>query len=49
MAVAVQARTNAIRVFGAKIGVLVFIGDVFKGIVAVLIGKKCFVEILVAI
>lgn len=31
--------TNAIRVFGAKIGVLVFIGDVLKGIVSVLIGK----------
>jgi len=31
--------TNAIRAFGAKIGVLVFIGDVLKGIVAVLIGK----------
>jgi len=31
--------TNAIRAFGAKIGVLVFIGDVLKGIVAVIIGK----------
>lgn len=31
--------TNAIRVFGAKIGVIVFIGDVLKGVVAVLIGK----------
>lgn len=31
--------TNAIRVFGAKIGIMVFVGDVLKGIVAVLIGK----------
>ncbi len=31
--------TNAIRAFGAKIGVLVFVGDVLKGVVAVLIGK----------
>jgi len=31
--------TNAIRAFGAKIGVMAFVGDVLKGIVAVLIGK----------
>jgi len=37
--------TNAIRVFGAKIGVLVFIGDVLKGVVAVLIGKTIGGEI----
>lgn len=37
--------TNAIRVFGAKIGVLVFIGDVLKGIAAVLIGKTIGGEI----
>jgi acyl phosphate:glycerol-3-phosphate acyltransferase len=32
--------TNAIRAFGKKIGVMVFAGDVLKGIVAVLIGKS---------
>nr|WP_312575999.1 glycerol-3-phosphate 1-O-acyltransferase PlsY [Sedimentibacter sp.] len=37
--------TNAIRAFGAKIGVLVFIGDVFKGVAAVLIGKAICGEI----
>lgn len=31
--------TNAIRAFGAKIGVLAFIGDVLKGIIAVFIGR----------
>ncbi len=31
--------TNAIRAFGAKIGVWAFVGDVLKGVVAVLIGK----------
>ena len=31
--------TNAIRAFGAKIGVMAFVGDVLKGVVAVLIGK----------
>lgn len=32
--------TNAIRTFGKKIGALVFIGDVLKAVVAVLIGKS---------
>lgn len=32
--------TNAIRAFGKKIGIMVFIGDVLKGIVAVLIGRN---------
>lgn len=31
--------TNAIRAFGAKIGVLTFIGDVLKGVLAAFIGK----------
>lgn len=31
--------TNAIRAFGKKIGAMVFIGDVLKGVIAVLIGK----------
>ncbi len=30
--------TNAIRAFGFKIGLLVFLGDLFKGVAAVLIG-----------
>jgi glycerol-3-phosphate acyltransferase PlsY len=37
--------TNAIRAFGAKIGVWVFIGDVLKGLVAVLIGNAINGEI----
>ncbi len=32
--------TNAMRTFGKKIGILVFIGDVLKGAVSVYIGKK---------
>ncbi|MDF2616470.1 MAG: plsY [Sedimentibacter sp.] len=31
--------TNAIRAFGKKIGAMVFVGDVLKGVVAVLIGR----------
>jgi glycerol-3-phosphate acyltransferase PlsY len=31
--------TNAIRAFGKKIGILVFIGDVLKGVVAVILGR----------
>lgn len=31
--------TNAIRAFGKKIGILVFLGDVLKGVVAVLLGR----------
>ncbi|WP_326909305.1 glycerol-3-phosphate 1-O-acyltransferase PlsY [Sedimentibacter sp. MB31-C6] len=31
--------TNAIRTFGKKIGVMVFIGDVLKGVIAVYIGN----------
>ncbi|MFA9423316.1 MAG: glycerol-3-phosphate 1-O-acyltransferase PlsY [Sedimentibacter sp.] len=31
--------TNAIRAFGKKIGAMVFVGDVLKGVVAVMIGK----------
>lgn len=31
--------TNAIRAFGKKIGSMVFVGDVLKGVIAVLIGK----------
>lgn len=31
--------TNAIRAFGKKIGAMVFIGDVLKSVIAVLIGK----------
>lgn len=37
--------TNAIRAFGAKIGVWVFIGDVLKGVVAVLVGKAISGEV----
>lgn len=32
--------TNAIRAFGKKVGALVFIGDVLKGVVAVILGKN---------
>lgn len=32
--------TNAIRTFGKKIGIMVFIGDVLKGVVAVLLGRS---------
>lgn len=32
--------TNAIRAFGAKIGVMAFVGDLLKGVVSVLIGKS---------
>jgi len=31
--------TNAIRAFGLKIGILVFLGDLLKGVAAVLIGR----------
>jgi glycerol-3-phosphate acyltransferase PlsY len=31
--------TNAIRAFGKKIGAMVFVGDVLKGVIAVLIGR----------
>lgn len=31
--------TNAIRAFGKKIGAMVFVGDVFKGVLAVIIGR----------
>ena len=31
--------TNAIRAFGKKVGVMVFLGDVLKGVVAVLLGS----------
>lgn len=31
--------TNAIRAFGAKIGVMAFVGDVLKGVAAVLTGR----------
>lgn len=31
--------TNAIRAFGAKIGVMAFVGDLLKGVIAVLIGR----------
>ena len=34
--------TNAIRVFGKKIGVMVFTGDFLKGVAAVLIGRYFF-------
>lgn len=34
--------TNAIRAFGVKIGILVFLGDLLKGVAAVLIGR--FIE-----
>ncbi|WP_313340469.1 glycerol-3-phosphate 1-O-acyltransferase PlsY [Sedimentibacter sp.] len=32
--------TNALRTFGKKIGIMVFFGDVLKGVIAVLIGKN---------
>lgn len=32
--------TNAMRVFGKKIGIMVFIGDVLKGVLAVIIGRN---------
>lgn len=32
--------TNAIRTFGKKIGVMVFLGDVLKGVIAVIIGRS---------
>ena len=32
--------TNAIRTFGKKIGAMVFVGDVLKGVAAVLIGRN---------
>lgn len=32
--------TNAIRAFGKKIGIMVFIGDVLKGVIAVIIGRS---------
>lgn len=32
--------TNAIRAFGKKIGAMVFVGDVLKGVAAVLIGRN---------
>lgn len=32
--------TNAIRAFGKKVGVLVFMGDVLKGVIAVIIGRN---------
>ncbi|MDW5300583.1 MAG: glycerol-3-phosphate 1-O-acyltransferase PlsY [Sedimentibacter sp.] len=32
--------TNAIRTFGKKIGIMVFVGDVLKGFIAVLIGRS---------
>lgn len=31
--------TNAIRAFGKKIGIMVFIGDVLKGVAAVILGR----------
>ena len=31
--------TNAIRAFGTKVGVMVFVGDVLKGVFAVLLGR----------
>lgn len=31
--------TNALRAFGAKIGILVFILDIFKGVIAVILGR----------
>lgn len=37
--------TNAIRAFGAKIGVLAFLGDVLKGIFAVIIGRTLCGEV----
>ncbi|MGD9568452.1 MAG: glycerol-3-phosphate 1-O-acyltransferase PlsY [Sedimentibacter sp.] len=32
--------TNALRTFGKKIGVMVFIGDVLKGVIAVILGRR---------
>lgn len=32
--------TNAIRAFGKKVGLLVFLGDVLKGVIAVILGKS---------
>lgn len=32
--------TNAIRAFGKKIGIMVFIGDVLKGVAAVILGRS---------
>jgi glycerol-3-phosphate acyltransferase PlsY len=32
--------TNALRTFGKKIGIMVFIGDVLKGVIAVIIGRS---------
>lgn len=32
--------TNALRTFGNKIGIMVFIGDVLKGVIAVIIGRS---------
>ena len=32
--------TNAIRAFGKKIGIMVFLGDVLKGVVAVILGRS---------
>jgi len=37
--------TNAIRAFGAKIGIMAFVGDVLKGVAAVLIGRVLCGEI----
>ena len=32
--------TNALRTFGKKIGIMVFVGDVLKGVVAVIVGRN---------
>lgn len=32
--------TNAMRAFGKKIGIMVFVGDVLKGVIAVIIGRN---------
>lgn len=32
--------TNALRTFGKKIGIMVFVGDVLKGIIAVILGRN---------
>ncbi len=37
--------TNALRVFGPKIAIIAFIGDLLKGIIAVYIGRKIGAEI----
>jgi glycerol-3-phosphate acyltransferase PlsY len=37
--------TNALRAFGAKIGIFVFVLDVLKGILAVYIGRKLNVDL----